>query len=102
MHKHSFPMINRTLCFDQILRLGSRPLPGNRVQSSRQFLNLKPKQTRVESADAKSVGGVTQTDDALIRISDVTKHYAGGGPPALDRVSLAVAAGEAVAVMGPS
>ena len=45
---------------------------------------------------------MTQTDDALIRISDVTKHYAGGGPPALDRVSLAVAAGEAVAVMGPS
>jgi putative ABC transport system ATP-binding protein len=49
-----------------------------------------------------TVGRVTRTDDALIQISDVTKRYAGGGPPALDRVSLAVAAGEAVAVMGPS
>src|SRR5438105_15861938 len=49
-----------------------------------------------------TVGTVTQTDDALIEIGDVTKRYAGGGPPALDRVSLAVAAGEAVAVMGPS
>ena len=47
-------------------------------------------------------GRVTQTDDALILVDDVTKRYAGGGPPALDRVSLAVAAGEAVAVMGPS
>jgi putative ABC transport system ATP-binding protein len=49
-----------------------------------------------------TVGQVTDTDDALIRISDATKRYAGGGPAALDRVSLAVAAGEAVAVMGPS
>lgn len=49
-----------------------------------------------------SVGRVTGTDGALIRVSDVTKRYAGGGPPALDRVSLAVAPGEAVAVMGPS
>jgi putative ABC transport system ATP-binding protein len=47
------------------------------------------------------VGEVTDTGNALIRVSDVTKRYA-GGPPALDRVSLAVAAGEAVAVMGPS
>ncbi len=45
---------------------------------------------------------MTQTDDALIRISDVTKRYAGGGALALDRVSLEVRAGEAVAVMGPS
>jgi putative ABC transport system ATP-binding protein len=45
---------------------------------------------------------VTDTGDALIRVSDVTKRYAGGSPPALDRVSLAVTAGEAVAVMGPS
>ncbi len=48
------------------------------------------------------VGHVTRTDEALIRISDVTKRYPGGGPPALDQVSLTVAAGEAVAVMGPS
>ncbi len=40
--------------------------------------------------------------DALIRLGDVTKRYAAGGPPALDNLSLSVAAGEAVAVMGPS
>src|SRR5229473_2826981 len=40
--------------------------------------------------------------DALIELSEVTKRYAAGGAPALDRVSLGVAAGEAVAVMGPS
>jgi putative ABC transport system ATP-binding protein len=40
--------------------------------------------------------------DALIDIGEVTKRYAAEGAPALDRVSLAVAPGEAVAVMGPS
>jgi putative ABC transport system ATP-binding protein len=40
--------------------------------------------------------------DALVQLSDVTKRYDGDGRPALDRVSLTVAAGEAVAVMGPS
>jgi len=35
-------------------------------------------------------------------ITDVTKRYAADGRPALDGVSLGVAAGEAVAVMGPS
>jgi len=40
-------------------------------------------------------------DDPLIRISDVTKRY-DGGQPAVAGVSLAVASGEAVAVMGPS
>src|SRR5215831_5756210 len=40
--------------------------------------------------------------DALIRLDDVTKRYDNGGRPALDAVSLEVAAGEAVAVMGPS
>ncbi len=39
---------------------------------------------------------------ALIEITDVTKRYAALGQPALDDVSLEVAAGEAVAVMGPS
>jgi putative ABC transport system ATP-binding protein len=39
---------------------------------------------------------------ALIELSEVTKRYAAGGVPALDRVSVQVAAGEAVAVMGPS
>ena len=40
--------------------------------------------------------------DALIELSEVTKRYAAGGVPALDRVSVQVATGEAVAVMGPS
>jgi putative ABC transport system ATP-binding protein len=40
--------------------------------------------------------------DALIRISEVTKRYDHDSRPALDGVSLAVAPGEAVAVMGPS
>jgi putative ABC transport system ATP-binding protein len=40
--------------------------------------------------------------DALVQINDVTKRYESGGQPAVDAVSLAVAAGEAVAVMGPS
>jgi putative ABC transport system ATP-binding protein len=40
--------------------------------------------------------------DTLIELSEVTKRYVAGGAPALDRVSLDVAAGEAVAVMGPS
>jgi putative ABC transport system ATP-binding protein len=39
---------------------------------------------------------------ALIELSEVTKRYAAGGVPALDRVSVRVTAGEAVAVMGPS
>jgi putative ABC transport system ATP-binding protein len=40
--------------------------------------------------------------DALIQLSEATKRYDGGGKPALDNVSLTVASGEAVAVMGPS
>jgi putative ABC transport system ATP-binding protein len=40
--------------------------------------------------------------DALIRLGEVRKRYPGGAVPALDQVSLEVAAGEAVAVMGPS
>jgi len=40
--------------------------------------------------------------DALIELSEVTKRHAAGGVPALDRVSVQVAAGEAVAVMRPS
>ncbi|HME67392.1 MAG TPA: ATP-binding cassette domain-containing protein, partial [Streptosporangiaceae bacterium] len=38
----------------------------------------------------------------VIRLDGVTKTYQGGGPPALADVSMAVAAGEVVAVMGPS
>src|SRR6201987_5661787 len=40
--------------------------------------------------------------DALIEVSDVTKRYGNGGQPAVDGVTLEVASGEAVAVMGPS
>jgi putative ABC transport system ATP-binding protein len=40
--------------------------------------------------------------DALIRLGEVTKRYVAGGAPALDHVSLEIAEGEAVAVMGPS
>jgi putative ABC transport system ATP-binding protein len=40
--------------------------------------------------------------DALVRLEDVTKRYDGDGRPALDRVSLEIEAGEAVAIMGPS
>jgi putative ABC transport system ATP-binding protein len=40
--------------------------------------------------------------EPLIELGEVTKRYAAGGAPALDRVSVQVAAGEAVAVMGPS
>jgi len=40
--------------------------------------------------------------DALVRISQVTKRYDSDGQPAVDGVSLVLASGEAVAVMGPS
>ena len=40
--------------------------------------------------------------DALVRLDDVTKRYDDDGRPALDRVSLEIGAGEAVAIMGPS
>ncbi|HEY6277135.1 MAG TPA: ABC transporter ATP-binding protein [Streptosporangiaceae bacterium] len=40
--------------------------------------------------------------DAVIRLGEVSKTYAAGSQPALNRVSLEVAPGEAVAVMGPS
>jgi putative ABC transport system ATP-binding protein len=40
--------------------------------------------------------------DALIKLSQVTKRYDSSARPALDGVSLGVAPGEAVAVMGPS
>jgi putative ABC transport system ATP-binding protein len=40
--------------------------------------------------------------DALIRLDEVTKRYDNGAAPAVDGVSLQIAAGESVAVMGPS
>jgi putative ABC transport system ATP-binding protein len=41
-------------------------------------------------------------DGDVIRLDSVTKVYQAGSPPALADVSMAVAAGEVVAVMGPS
>jgi putative ABC transport system ATP-binding protein len=43
-----------------------------------------------------------QAASALVSVSQATKRYGGAGQPALDGVSLEVAQGEAVAVMGPS
>ena len=40
--------------------------------------------------------------DALVRITQVTKRYGNDGKPAVDDISLELAPGEAVAVMGPS
>jgi putative ABC transport system ATP-binding protein len=40
--------------------------------------------------------------DALVQIRDVTKRYDGSTQPAVDAISLEIAPGEAVAVMGPS
>jgi putative ABC transport system ATP-binding protein len=40
--------------------------------------------------------------DALVQINDVTRRYDGSSQPALDGITLDIAAGEAVAVMGPS
>jgi putative ABC transport system ATP-binding protein len=40
--------------------------------------------------------------EAIIELSNVTKRYDGGARPAVDDVSLRVAPGEAVAVIGPS
>ncbi|MBO0833038.1 MAG: ABC transporter ATP-binding protein [Actinobacteria bacterium] len=40
--------------------------------------------------------------DALVQLRNVTKRYDNGGSAAIDDVSLTVARGEAVAIMGPS
>jgi putative ABC transport system ATP-binding protein len=40
--------------------------------------------------------------NALVQLSNVTKRYDNGGTAAVDDVSLTIAPGEAVAVMGPS
>jgi putative ABC transport system ATP-binding protein len=40
--------------------------------------------------------------NALIELAGVTKQYDEDGTPAVDEVSLTIAAGEAVAIMGPS
>ncbi len=40
--------------------------------------------------------------DTLVQLNDVTKRYDNDGHPAVDGVTLQIAVGEAVAVMGPS
>jgi putative ABC transport system ATP-binding protein len=40
--------------------------------------------------------------ESLLHISDVTKRYNGSAQPAVDGITLDIATGEAVAVMGPS
>jgi len=40
--------------------------------------------------------------DALIRLEEVTKRYDSDAAPAVDGVSVRIAPGAAVAVMGPS
>jgi putative ABC transport system ATP-binding protein len=40
--------------------------------------------------------------DTLVQLENVTKRYDNGAAPAVDAVSLGIAAGEAVAIMGPS
>jgi len=53
--------------------------------------------------DRRAVAGLGSGGmDTVIELAEVTKRYSGDGPPALERVSVAVGAGEAVAVMGPS
>ena len=54
------------------------------------------------SSGAGAARFMVSSGGALVQVSEVTKRYASGGAAALDRVSLEVAAGEAVAVMGPS
>jgi putative ABC transport system ATP-binding protein len=40
--------------------------------------------------------------ERIVELDGIVKVYPGGGPPALDHVSLTVAAGEVAAIMGPS
>jgi putative ABC transport system ATP-binding protein len=54
-------------------------------------------------ADDKSRGATyVVAMDALVQINDVTKRYDGSGQAAVDGITLEIAPGEAVAVMGPS
>jgi ABC-type transport system involved in cytochrome bd biosynthesis fused ATPase/permease subunit len=53
-------------------------------------------------ADSSRARRRPQTAGLLVSVSGVSKRYGGAGPPALHGVSLDVAQGEAVAVMGPS
>jgi len=43
-----------------------------------------------------------RTGGATIQLLDVTKRYSGQGPPAVDRITMEIAAGEIVVLVGPS
>jgi putative ABC transport system ATP-binding protein len=49
-----------------------------------------------------SVASPGMNETTVVRLRDASKRYESAGPPALDGISLEVARGEAVAVMGPS
>jgi len=55
----------------------------------------------VTAPSISAVPGLPGTD-ALIGLDDVTKRYGGDATPAVDGVSMQIAPGESVAVMGPS
>ena len=44
----------------------------------------------------------TRTGGATIQLLDVTKRYSGQGAPAVDRITMEIAAGEIVVLVGPS
>ena len=57
---------------------------------------------RSTDAVAAVVGSYRPGMDNLVQLTDVTKRYDHDGTPAVAHVSLEVAHGEALAVMGPS
>jgi osmoprotectant transport system ATP-binding protein len=61
-------------------------------------LDIEPeaKTSQTPVASPASTGGAT------IQLLDVTKRYSGQGPPAVDRITLEIAAGEIVVLVGPS
>ena len=56
----------------------------------------------IRSGWAGAGGAAGSPADPVIQLSGVTKRYEDDGPPALRAISLDIAPGEAVAVMGPS
>ena len=53
---------------------------------------------RSDQAPGRTVPGM----DTLVRLTDVSKRYDSDGSPAVAHVSIEVARGESVAIMGPS
>src|SRR5580704_13971498 len=61
-----------------------------------------PMNADIRSGWARAGGAAGSPADPVIQLSGVTKRYEDDGPPALRAISLDIAPGEAVAVMGPS